>query len=190
MKKSFYLGLVLALSLLLVTGCQNPVKKVAEKAKEKVENSSKQVIEDVGKDVVNEVKEDAKDTIEKVTGNSKLTCTMTEASGDNTMTMKVDMDYDTTNNVPKNIIVTMDMTVQASVADSFKDLDLCSLYGDDNDLSGKCTSSINGNVITLKYEVDEKQMTKLIAENEDDQDKIKSYDTIKKAFEDEGYTCK
>ncbi|MBO4245453.1 MAG: hypothetical protein J5892_01780 [Bacilli bacterium] len=190
MRSKLFLIISLCACLLLVTGCENPVKKAVDNVKNKVEEQVENTVEEKGKEIIEDVKNETKKATNKVTGSDKLSCTMSQAEGSMSMNMKLDMDYDSVKNVPKNISVTMDMNVGSEVVETIKDQDLCSTFADNNDLSGKCTSSINGGIISLKYEIDESEMAKLIDDENYNAEEIKSISDLKKAFEDQGFTCK
>ena len=190
MRSKLFLTISLCACLLLVTGCENPVKKAVDNVKDKVEEKVEDKVEEKGKDIIDDVKKETKKTVDKVTGSDKLSCTMTEKEGTMSMTMKLDMDYDSSKNVPKNISYSMEMNVGKEIVDTYKNMDLCGMFSDDNDLSGKCTSSINDGTISLKYEVSESEMAKLIDDEDYKSENIKSINDLKAAFEKQGFTCK
>ena len=190
MKSKMIAGLTLAACLFLVTGCQNPIEKAADKIKNKAEETVEKASENVKESVKENVKEEVKETIKSATA-KKLSCSMSKTESGMTMNMVVDLDYDMTANKPKNISMEMKMQVGAETLEAFKTtgMDLCTLFGDDNDLSGKCTSSTTSDSVTLKYEIDETEMTKMLKE-EDSDSEIHTYAELKAAFEKEGFTCK
>ena len=189
MKNKLIAGVTLAACLLLVTGCQNPVKKVVDKAKDEVKDEIKDEIKDDVKNVKNDIK-DIKDDIK--TTSDKLSCTMTESEGGMSVEMKLDLDYDTKANKPKNISLEMNMNVGTENVKMFQDqkIDFCTMFQDDNDLSGKCTSSVSGGNVKLKYAIDEKQMNEMFDDEDLSSSDIKSLADLKVSLEKEGFKCK
>lgn len=185
MKNKLIAGVTLTACLLLVTGCQNPVKKVVDKAKDEVKNEIKDDVKDV-KDDIKDIKNDIKTT------SDKLSCTMTESEGDMSVEMKLDLDYDAKANKPKNISLEMNMNVGTEYVKLFQDqkIDFCTMFQDDNDLSGKCTSSVSGGNVKLKYAIDDKEMAELLKDEDLSSSDIKSLADLKVSLEKEGFKCK
>ncbi len=184
MKKSFYLGLVLMLSVLLVTGCENPVQKVVDKAKDKVETS----VDEKVKNTTDKVKNDVKKVVDSATS-EKLVCSMSQVQNGMNMEMKVSLDYDTKLNQPKNISMEMNMNIGTEKMEAIKssEMDLCSYFTSKDKVSGKCTSTYTNDSVQLTYEITESDMADLIKEGNNSE--VHSFAELKAAFEKEGFKC-
>ena len=184
MKSKLIAGLTLVACLFLVTGCENPVQKVVDKAKDKVETS----VDEKVKNTTDKVKNDVKKVVDSATV-EKLTCTMTEENNSMKMEMKINLDYDTKANQPKNISMEMNMKVGAEVIEVYKStgLDFCESFQTQSKISGKCTSTVSTDSVKLNYEINETEMSKLIEDADDS--KVHTFAELKAAFEKEGFKC-
>jgi len=194
MKKSFYLCLALMLSVLLVTGCQNPIEKVVDNAKDKVEEKTKDTddktkdSDDKTKNITDKTKDQDKKTV-NTNAIEKLVCTISENENNMKMDMKVSLDYDNAANLPKNISMEMNMNVGSEMMEAFKasGMDFCTMFSEKDKFSGKCTSSVTKDSVKLTYEISDTEMSKMIKSESNDE--IHTFAELKASFEKEGFKC-